>query len=266
MSKAVTKKEETSVAVVNVTETLEGAGLNTQDMILPALVVRQNSYKKDTMKTLIPGQVALFPQGEVVADEKKKMAFIPVSMEKLYRICDVTEKQPRTVGWEPWTTDLEWTFERDGKQYRRDKSYVAHVLSREGLDAQSKMLQRAQAGEFVDPSDFSLPIRVIFTRGSLNAGKVLSTHFEMSKAIKQTPAAIMFELWTKEQKNDAGTFFVYECAKVTNSDLKYTPKEVLPIAQFWATTMQNAATRFRSLDTVEEEGVAKTVTVDEERF
>lgn len=264
MTKAVAKKEDNSLAVV---ETLQGAGINTADMILPALAIRQNSYLKDRMKPFRPGDVVSFPDGVAVGGEGKKLTFIPVSIEKSYRICDLSEKQPRTVGWEPWTVDLDWEFERDGKTYRRDKSYVAHILLREGLDAQSKMLQRAQAGEAVDPGDFALPVRVIFTRGSLNAGKVLSTHAEMSKAIKQTPSAIMFDLYTKEVKNDKGAFYVYECSKVTDSSLKYTPKEVLPIATFWSTTMENAASRYRAVEEADEDvATAKTINVDNERF
>lgn len=265
MSKAVTKKEETSVAAIE--NPLAGTGLNTQDMILPALAIRQNSYQKDKMKPFRPGEIVSFPDGVAIGGEGVKVTFIPVSIEKLYRICDLSEKQARTVGWEPATVELPWEFERDGRPHRRDKSYVAHVLLREGLDAQSAMLERAKKGEFVDPSDFALPVRVIFTRGSLNAGKVLSTHFEMSKAIKQTPAAIMFELFTKEVKNDKGTFYVYECQKVADPKLKYTGKEVLPVADFWASTLENAATRFRADETATEEVVVTDTKVgSDDRF
>jgi hypothetical protein len=265
MTKLVQKTETTTAMAV--ATTLEGAGLNTQDMILPALAIRQNSYVKDRMKPFRSGEVILFPNTEAVASETKRLAFIPVAIEKLYRICDISGKQARTVGWEPWDVDQEWEFQRGGLLHRRDKSYVAHILLREGLDAQSQMLERAKKGEMVDPSDFALPARVVFTRGSLNAGKVLSTHFEMSRAIKQTPAAIMFELYTKEFKNDKGTFYVFECNKVTDQKLKFTPKEILPIADFWATTMLNAATKFKADQEAETEEVAVTATkVETEEF
>ena len=266
MSKAVTKKEETAVST-EVVNPLASVGLNIQDMLLPALAVRQNSYLKDKMKPFRPGEIVIFPEGKAVGGEGVKVTFIPVSIEKLYRICDVSEKQARTVGWESWTTDLPWEFERDGRAMRRDKSYVAHILLREGLDAQSAMLERASKGEFVDPSDFALPVRVIFTRGGLNAGKVLSTHFEMSKLVRQTPAAVMFNLFTKEVKNDKGTFYVYECEKVSDPKLKYTDKTVLPIANRWATALENSASRLRADETaLEEVTVVDTKVTESDRF
>lgn len=266
MSKAVTKKEETAVST-EVVNPLASVGLSIQDMLLPALAIRQNSYVKDRMKPFRPGEIVEFPSGKMLGGEGVKLTFIPVAIEKLYRVCDLSEKQARTVGWEPWTTDLAWEFERDGRPMRRDKSYVAHILLREGLDAQSAMLERAAKGEFVDPSDFALPVRVIFTRGSLNAGKVLSTHFEMSKLVRQTPAAMMFNLFTKEVKNDKGTFFVYECEKVSDPKLKYTEKSVLPIANHWAATLENSAAKFRSDETaLEEVTVVDTKVTESDRF
>lgn len=230
---AVTKKTEAPTDLALFTG---GAseGLDSRDLVLPTLAVRQNSYKQDYMKKYQAGDIVLRPQDTKVGGEGKPVLVVPISIEKAYRVNVITgNNEAKTIRFESATVDKDLEWEENGQHYRRDRSFIVHVLLREQLTNQTKMLERLQKGEAVDPDDLVMPVRIVLSRGSLNAGKVLNTHFEMSKALNnQSPALMTFELVTAERKNDKGIWFVFEAKKPTN-DTKYTPKEALPVANFW---------------------------------
>jgi hypothetical protein len=236
MTKAVVKKEETSIQVFE-----EGMGINAQDIVLPSITLRQNSFRKDFMKPFKPGDLIMRPENKLVAKEDKPAMFVPVSIEKCYRICDIT-KDVRTIGYEPWgLTDLPPEEQRGEIRIRRDRAYVAHVLFREDLEGQAAMFERIKKGETVDPSDFTLPCRIVFTRSSFQAGKVLNTHFELSRPLKQSPASITFQLKSVETTNDKGTWYSLDVQKVKDAKVKYTPKELIDGCNFWVQSMTNAS-------------------------
>lgn len=220
----------------------QGAPINASDIILPGVSIRQNSFRKDFMKGIKPGAMVLRPDNTTLAELGKPVTFVPISIEKMYRICAITKNEARTIGYEPWGNVEKASVETRGdQQIRRDRTFVAHVLFREDLDSQAEMFKRLEKGETVDPSDFTLPCRIVFTRSSLTAGKLLNTFFELSRTIKQNPATISFELKTIESSNDKGNWFSFDVQKVKDQKVKYTPKEFLGACTFWVGAMANAS-------------------------
>lgn len=215
-----------------------------RDIILPVATIRQNQYRKEEMKKFKAGDIVLKPQLQAIGNEDKGANFVLVGIEKAYRVCDMTDGDAKTKAYESAEVEKPFQFEDNGRIYRRDRCFVAHILFREGLDAQAKMFERLKAGEMVDPEDFILPTRVVFARKGLHAGKVLNTHAELSKALNnQSPAFITFQLKSQEMSNDKGHWYVFDVAKADKA-VKYTPKELLPAADFWVQTL--AKSKFRA--------------------
>lgn len=215
-----------------------------RDIILPVVGIRQNQFRKEEMKKLKPGDVVLKPQNAVIATEEKGAHFVLVGIEKAYRLCDMTEGEAKTRGYESAEVEKPFQFEQDGRLMRRDRCFIAHVLFREGLDSQAKMFERLNKGEMVDPEDFILPTRIVFARAGLHAGKILNTHAELSKALNnQSPAFITFSLKSAEKSNDRGHWYVFDVAKADKA-VKYTPKELLPACDFWVQTL--AKSKFKA--------------------
>lgn len=250
MTKPVTKEIIVKTEAAVVPFAAPAANFNHQDIILPGISLRQNSYRKESLKKYKPGDIFKRPDDEKIADETKGVAFIPVGIAKSYRICDMSKGEAKTVRYESATTDLPYDFVEDGKPMRRDKCFVVHVLFREEMNVQAAMSERVAKGETVDPSDFVLPCRIVFTRSALQAGKVLNTHFEMSKAVRQSPAAMTFILKSVEQKNDKGTWFSYDVQKA-DKDTKYTPKTAVEVANFWVGSLEKSQYRAHEEETEE---------------
>lgn len=263
MSKEIAKKEETGLLPFG-----DGVPIKASDIVLPALQLRQNSYRKEHMKAFKPGDIIQRPNNVTLAPVDKPVMFVPISIEKCYRIGEISKNEVKTIGYEPWVEDKPLVEMRDKQQIRRDRAYVAHVLLREDLANQSKMFDAMKKGEMVDPSDFTLPSRIVFTRSSFQAGKILFTHFEMSRTIKQSPAIMSFELRSIESRNDQGQWFSFDVQKVKDPKLKFTPKELLDCCNFWVQAMSQA-TQFKSIEDEEETIAAAEAAQDvkeEQRF
>ena len=242
-----------------------GAILNPEDIILPIVVLRQNSFKKPYMKAFNAGDAILRPNDELLASEGQPVDFVPISIEKLYRVSAINGGEVRTVRYESAVTPKEYEFEELGVTHRRDLCFVVHALFRNDLADQLEMFENLAKGKIVDPDDFVLPARIVFTRSSRNAGKVLNTHFEMCKAIGQSPATISFQLKTEEVSNDKGNWYTFDVQKIKTKE-KYTPENLLPICNFWVKTMaSNSFAAHEDEDAAE--GVVDAVAVsNEERF
>lgn len=225
-------------------------GMDLSMMLLPTLAIRQNSFKADYMKKVTPGNALMRPTNDIICGVEKKARFVVLNTKPMYRI---KRDKKFTVGWEPYIEGKPWNFTNAaGDLLSRHATVVAHVMFEEAISAQTRMVEDLKAGKPVDPADFVLPCRVNFDGQSLNAGKVLATHCQMSKmANSQSPAAIVFELFTKEMENDKGHWFAYEVVKASKD--KFLDKVKLDACNHWVALLANMDTRSHddddSLDT-----------------
>ena len=239
MTTAVTETHQTRALAT--TEAL-GTGFDNQNIALPIIVLRQNSYLNPAMEDFKPGEIVRRPDNVVLAGKGEEVLFVPVGIEKVWRIVDVTElSKTRTIGTEPFTATnardpLEW--EDDNGRYRRDACFNLHALLLDDLKKQSKMMEALTNGEDIDTDDFSLPSRIAFFRSGYSAGKLVNTHFEMSKALGQSPATKVFALKSKAMKNDQGNWFALDVVKVADAKKKKTPKDLMAAANFWVHTLK----------------------------
>jgi len=241
MTTAVTETTQPTTAMAT-TEAF-GGGFNSQDIALPIIVLRQNSYLNPAMEDFNPGEIVRRPDNVVLAGKGEEVLFVPVGIEKVWRIVDVTElSKTRTIGTEPFTATnardpLEW--EDDNGRYRRDACFNVHILLLDDLKKQAKMMEALTNGEDIDTDDFTLPSRVTFFRSGYSAGKLVNTHFEMCKALGgQSPATKVFALKSKAMKNDQGNWFALDVTKVADAKKKKTPKDLMPAATFWVNTLK----------------------------
>lgn len=228
-----------------------GSGLSMSDIILPSVALRQNQVAKDKMKPFKPGEIILFPNGTVVADGQKPALFVVVHVEKCFNVSDITDGKPKHVRFEdPYPENKPYEFRENNRLHRRDRAFLAHIIFRESLESQANMIEALRRGEFVDPDDLVLPARIIFSRASLNAGRILCDHFGKSLSLKgpdgksQSPAFITFSLKSTEAKNDKGTWYAFDVSKPTK-DLKFTPKELMGVCDMWVENLRG--NKFKSV-------------------
>lgn len=226
-------KTETAAVVAFTSNTAE---INTDNIILPGLSIRQNSFKKDSLKKMSPGDVFMRPDDVVIGGETKGAAFVLVGIEPAFRIKKVEGQDKKVIRYDRFdhTVKNEYNFSDKGEDFVRENVFVAHILLREIMGKQAALFERIAKGEFVDPSDMALPCRVVFggNKASLTTGKQLASHAELSKSTGQTIAGITFVLKTAEVKSDKGTYYAFTVAKADKDD-KYTPKEIAKAADFW---------------------------------
>jgi hypothetical protein len=256
-------KETTTKLVAN--EHFKPAGdFNPEDIILPTIGLRQNTFKKDEYKKLSPGDVILRPDMKVIASETKAFRFVPVSVEKVCRVFEVFKSDTKFVRFEEPSRDKPQDFTENGRTLRRDTTYIVYMLP---LDAAERMAASHGAGEF-DIDNMVLPTRISLSRGSFYAGKVIASHFELCSAFNASPVTKVFSLKSAAKSNDRGNWFVYDIAAATDQIGKETvaaktPKEVLPICQFWAETMKKSKHNMKVATEDDDLEVETVVPVDE---
>lgn len=239
--------------------------LNSADIALPHIGIRQNQFEKDYMKKFTPGDIILRPANLLLANEGKPVYVVPISIRQIDKIMDVSQKKPRFIRYVPYDASADWSYSEKGIQFRRDHCFIAYFLLRENLDNQAKMMERLSKGEMVDPDDVALPCQLVFSRSAYNAGKLLNTHFELSAGPLggQTPAFITFELKSVQAKNkDGDSWFTFDIAKADKA-VKYTPTDVLPVCNFWVKAMSEQQYKVQDLD--EDIVDAQATVIDEAR-
>lgn len=258
--KEIAKTETTALA-----NPIQSAGINPQDIVIPMVLIRQPTFKKDHMREFQPGDILKMPGSTPIVKFKDSIEYVPLAIKKQYRLVDITKaSEPRGLGYEDWTAGAEWEFERDGRRIRRDQCYSAFIMFRDQLERQALAMEAIAKGEIIDPEDIALPTRIVFSRAAFQAGKVLNTFFELSRVARQTPAAVTWLLKAKEMKNDDGTWYIFDTDKAGPAR-KMTPKELLPAANMWVDLLMSSSVKTAD---VEEEIVeaAAPIPAEEQRF
>lgn len=237
------KKEAGALAVFGA-----GTGINPKEIIIPIVQIRQAMFRRDQVKSFVPGDMFKNPGYEPIAKLGEAVEIVPLAIKKQYRILDVTKaSEPKGVGYEDWVPDMPWQWEDGGVKYRRDQTYSVFAMFREDLTRQAEMMERLAKGEIIDPDDFALPFRLALSRAAFPEGKKLASYFEIVKAANQTPAAIVWNLKTVEKKNDMGTWYIFELSKAVK-DRKFVPRDLIPAADGWVKVLQSNDVKLAEAD------------------
>lgn len=258
-------KELTTKTTTELTTATTMTGIDPRDILLPILSIRQSTFKNEDLKKFTPGDIILRPANTKLGTEEKAFPFVLLGMDKKSLVMDVTiPTTPKFVRWENFQHNQPWDFTEEGKPYKRYESYIAHILPRESLDKQAAVAKAIAKGEYVDPDDVALPIRVTFNKNKamMQAGKILFTHYEMCKSLNnQSPAGITFMMKTVFQKNDKGNWYAFDIAKA-DQKIKMTPPELVKACDFWVKALATAAFKSHE-DTEDFTPEAPPVTVEE---
>lgn len=234
---------------------------NPTDVILPSIGLRQNSFKKEEYRKLPPGAIILKPDLKVIGDEDKPFLFVPVSIERVTRLVEVTKNETKFVRFEQVNPDAPGEYEEGGRQFRRDRTFITYIIGLNTLKAQASA---AASGE-IDPDCLALPTRLSFSRGSFYAGKVLNTHFEMCKMLGASPTMSVFSLKSVAKQNDKGHWFVFDIAKAMDAKgvAVKTPKEVLNICKFWGDALSKHKANMKFTPDEDDDVVEASQPIDE---
>lgn len=206
MSKAMTKKTETSVSEYSAPEGSWGSeNTSSKDLIIPKILLMQGMSELVQDDKARLGEFRSSLDGTLLGGKDKPMSFIPFYLTKTIINYRQEGDQLKYIGEEPVTVknaDIPFETTVDGVDFRHDKCINVYCLRPEELD-----------GEY-------LPYLLSFRRMSYRTGKKISTFFDKLKAFGKAPATRIFELSTTQQENEKGKFWVYdvEQKEATNQD------------------------------------------------
>lgn len=198
---AVTENQSTGLPAI--ADQLAELGVSAQDLIIPKLLLMQNTSEYVGDKKAAMGDIVNSQSLEVVGGIGKDLAIVPLKMYKTWRVYNMDSGQPEFVRQDAVTAQnekLPWEDmeEIDGKKVpiRRDLCLNFFVLLRTDLE-----------------NGDAFPLVVSFKRTSTQAGRQLATHLFKMACLGRLPYSQTQVLQVKAQKKDKNTYGVYEIAK-----------------------------------------------------
>ena len=229
MSKALTKKETTAVALP---PELDGAWgeetYDNSDILIPRLLLMQGQSDFVASGKAKVGDIVKSTTGQVYGDATSPVSVIPLSMWK-----DLTVEKHNGKKWEYAymektlkDSEREWT-NKEGT-WRRNTNLNFFVILAKDAGREQEALAAMEKGETPDVDAFVMPCHLKFTRTSYNTGKKLATHFAIMQQFKKPAAMKMFNLGAKRMDSDEGPYQVY-----TLEEGDKTPVEFMYTAKKW---------------------------------
>jgi hypothetical protein len=206
-------KKETEAVTPYTGESWGQESFDASDILIPKLLLMQGQSDFVGKMMANVGDIVLSTSGRVIAPRGEPTEIIPISMTKAWRIMEKeTDKyefrrnEPMTV--ENKNREMEW--QENGTEWRADRTLNFFVLLRKDIIAEKEAMEQIAKGATPDFTCLLTPCLLQFARTSYTAGKALVTHFAMAAHFKRPPAAWWVRLSAKSQKNDLGTFFVFD--------------------------------------------------------
>jgi len=165
--------------------------------------------------------------GEKLGDKSKPIEFIPLTMknswvlsEKIGNKYEYRKTLPRDSGLRDGKDPLEmtgeslpWDFVHNGLPWKRTKVITVYaVLVKDIVGFLEEVKKAQETGDF-DLDKALMPYAIGFRSTSYNAGKKVSTQFAKAQAMAAygaKPYTNTMMLGCHMQKNDQGTFYVYD--------------------------------------------------------
>lgn len=240
--KEVTKSESTEVVAqgstslaqpMSVPKTSFSEGVDRSDILMPMILLMQGQSELVGDEKAAVGDIVKSTSKKVIGNKNKPINFVPLLTFKVWRNFEKVGDKFEYRGQEPYfekDKDLPWTYEKDGKTFRRDKSINVYVLLVEDVLSEAEAAKKlAETGEMPDFDAMCLPAMIGFTRTGFQTGRTLSTHFAMADNFQVPPWMATFKLTTHMEKNDKGQFYVFDVEKVPGK----TDPTVIEAANKW---------------------------------
>lgn len=194
---------------VSITQTMSDVGISAQDLIIPKLLLMQNTseYVGDGKAQM--GDVLNSQTLEKLGSINEPVNIVPLKLYKTWRVYDMSGRTPTFLRQDPVTPGSErlpWEDNENGMPIRRDLCMNYFVL----------LTKELESGD-------AFPMIVSFKRTSMQAGKVLSSHIFKLAYLKRPPFSQSVPLKISRQKKETNTYAVFEIGKGT--DLSDAMKE-----------------------------------------
>ncbi len=239
MTKEIAKKETNALTTPTNNAAWGAENVDASDVVIPKLLLMQGQSEFVAEGKARLGDIVRSTTGEVLGNAKEGVQVIPLMTFKTWTILEKVGGRFEFRSVEPITADncnapLEWVVE--GAPWRRDRCLNFYVLLPSDIKREAAALENLnKTGAFPDPKDALLPCVLSFRRTSYSAGKTLSTHFLQAQSFNRPPAVSTFMLTSKMEKNDQGTFYVFEIA---NAGM--TSPEDLNVCKRWYETITHS--------------------------
>lgn len=250
------------------------------DIVIPKLLLMQGLSEFVAEGRARQGEIVRSSTVQKVAGQMepgqpfKTIDFIPLKVttgwaekEKIGQKFEFRRAFPRTphndtLPWNFWRNPQGQDFDKPGQlgatEWQRVKSIDVYALLPSDVDAfEAEMKLAVEKGEIPDLSKTILPVVISFRSMSFNAGKSVTTFFAQVAEMAQTVPSIRsynykLTLGCKPDKNDKGSFFVFEVGQPQKLDPKYRAQ-----AEKWMTTL-NSVKDIKVDDTGETERVQES--------
>lgn len=234
MNTEITKQEPKSVILDEAMGGTWGSGgTSTEDMLIPRVLLMQAMSQIVSNGKAAPGDVIDSVDMQPLAKPGTAVEIIPIMTFLEWRVSKFIDGQWQFEKKVPWNqTNATWQYESiiDGIQTKNEKAINVFCLLPNKLD--------------------ELPFLISFKSSSYQAGKKLSTHFQISSMKGKPPASVTFALTSVKQQKDKYSFFAFDVSKKRD-----TTKEELAIAYRWWKTLSATKVKVDEAEAVSEEAV-----------
>jgi hypothetical protein len=190
-----------------------GEDILTSNIVIPKVLLMQGLSDLVANRKAIMGDMVRSTTGEKLGDDKSGVDFIPLTFKNEWILREKIGGKFEYRGKEPMTAqnqDAPWEFKKDGADWKRVKSLNVYALLPKDIAAEAAEMEKAKNGEMPDPDKALMPVLISFQSTSFQAGKDLVTHFAKAKKFGVPGYVSTFKLKCYQDKNDKGTYFVYE--------------------------------------------------------
>lgn len=240
MSKQEKKPQEVAVqqpaeVTVPVTQTSEQEILNS-DIVIPRLLLMQglSDFVAERKKSPIgepigQGDMVRSTTAEVLGNPEEPVEFIPLKMTAAWILKEKIGGKYEFRGIEPRTAlneDAPWDYVKNGADWKRVKALnVFALLPSDISQFHEEMESVLKSGEMPDLNKTILPVQISFQSTSFNAGKAVATFYAQIRDMTRYNPAIKpyhytLTLGCKQEKNDKGSYYVFEVGKTKKLDQK----------------------------------------------
>lgn len=211
--KAVVVKEELSPAVVaQMAEDVCEFDLDPADLQMPKLLLGQSMSKLVQDEEITFGEIYKNTTSKAVGGKGNPVEVIPLSMNKNWIISKKVKGRFEFAGYEDFVpnTRLDWNYEKDGVEMKREQSLNVYVLLKSDLDAYL-------AGE---STELLLPTLLNFKSTSFKQGKMFVNAAAMASQMKKPLYSFSYMIDSQKVTGDQA-YYVYAVKPGAKVDPKY---------------------------------------------
>lgn len=205
------------------------------EIIIPRVLLMQGLSDMVASRKAQQGDIVK-SSGLVLGGPDSPVSFIPLTYNLTWSLMEQVGGKFEFRGSEHMTAqniDLPFEYEEKGVTCRRVKTISLYALLPYDIDAEKQALEAAlKEGGLPDPSTALMPVLITFRSTGYTAGKQVLGHFARAKKYNVRGYVSTMTLSCKQEKNDKGSFYVFDVAHMGKTDNSY-----LSVCEEWYTIL-----------------------------